>query len=141
MNKDEIPGINFTGDIHIAGDMFNIHDNQNVSISMSGETAKVAEKNKVEVAEKQTTAEAEDRFHFVHPELDDEEAWRIHRAIKRLVANYRIPEICAYLKEQKLNGKLMLPSNPSVMYSELVRLGMPNGEGFSEKNFSNSYLK
>lgn len=83
----------------------------------------------------------EDRFHFVHPELDDEEAWRIHRAIKRLVANYRIPEICAYLKEQKLNGKLMLPSNPSVMYSELVRLGMPNGEGFSEKNFSNSYLK
>ena len=32
MAKDsiEIPGINFTGDIHIQGDMFNIHDNQNV---------------------------------------------------------------------------------------------------------------
>ena len=83
----------------------------------------------------------EERFHFIHPEIEDEEAWRIHYSIKRLVANYRIPEICTYLKEQKQNGKLMLPSNPSIMYSELVRLGMPNGEGFSEKNFSNSYLK
>ena len=83
----------------------------------------------------------EELFHFVHPELDETEAWRIHDAIKRLVANYRIPDICAYLKEQKQKGKLLLPSIPSTMYSELVRLGMPNGEGFSEKNFSNSYLK
>ena len=80
-------------------------------------------------------------FHFVHPEIEEEEAWRIHYAIKRLVANYRIPDICAYLKEQKQKGKLLLPSIPSSMYSELVRLGMPNGEGFSEKNFSNSYMK
>ena len=83
----------------------------------------------------------EERFHFIHVEIEDEEAWHIHHAIKRLVANYRIPEICAYLKEQKQKGKLMLPSNPSFMYNELVRLGMPNGEGFSEKNFSNSYTK
>ena len=83
----------------------------------------------------------EERFHFIHPEIEDEEAWRIHYAIKRLVANYRIPDICTYLKEQKQNGKLMLPSNPSNMYNELVRLGMPRGEGFSEKNFSNSYTK
>ncbi len=81
----------------------------------------------------------EERFHFIHVEIEEEEAWRIHRAIKRLVANYRVPEICNYLKEQKQNGKLMLPINPSVMYNELVRLGMPDGEGFSEKNFSNIY--
>jgi len=81
----------------------------------------------------------EKRFSFIHVEIEDEEAWRIHRAIKRLVSNFRIPEICNYLKEQKQNGKLMLPLNPSVMYNELVRLGMPNGEGFSEKNFSNIY--
>ena len=81
----------------------------------------------------------EELFHFVHPELDETEAWRIHNAIKRLVASYRIPDICTYLKEQKQKGKLMLPSNPSNMYSELVRLGMPSGEGFSEKNFSNIY--
>ncbi len=37
MNKGEmnLPGVTFTGDIHIAGDMFNIHDNQNVTIQMN----------------------------------------------------------------------------------------------------------
>ena len=81
----------------------------------------------------------EERFHFIHVEIEDDEAWHIHRAIKRLVAIYNIPEICAYLKEQKQNGKLMLPSNPKFLYNELVRLGMPTGDGFSEKNFSNIY--
>ena len=83
----------------------------------------------------------EERFHFIHPEIEDDEAWRIHDAVKRLVANQRIPEICAYLKEQKKKGMLMLPSIPSVMYNELVRLGMPQGEGFTEKHFRNSYMK
>lgn len=85
--------------------------------------------------------EEEERFHFIHVEIEDEEAWHIHRAIKRLVANYRVPEICNYLKEQKQRGKLMLPLNPSGLYNELVRLGMPKGEGFTEKNFSNIYNK
>ena len=83
----------------------------------------------------------EERFHFIHPEIEDDEAWRIHDAVKRLVANQRIPEICAYLKEQKKKGMLMLPSIPSVMYNELVRLGMPQGDGFTEKHFRNSYMK
>ena len=38
-NKDN-SNITFTGDIHIAGDMFNIHDNQNVTISMNGQSNK-----------------------------------------------------------------------------------------------------
>ena len=83
----------------------------------------------------------EERFHFIHPEIEDDEAWRIHDAVKRLVANQRVPEICAYLKEQKKKGMLMLPSIPSVMYNELVRLGMPQGDGFTEKHFRNSYIK
>ena len=83
----------------------------------------------------------EKRFRFIHVEIEDEEAWSIHRAIKRLVTNYSIPEICKYLKKQKQNGKLMLPSDSSAMYNELIRLGMPKGKGFSEKNFSNSYTK
>ena len=49
----------------------------------------------------------EERFHFIHPEIEEEEAWRIHDAIKRLITNYRVPEICAYLKDQKQNGKLI----------------------------------
>ena len=51
------------------------------------------------------------------------------------------PEICAYLKELKQKGKVMLPSNSAIMYNELVRLGMPTGDGYSEKHFSNSYTK
>ena len=88
-----------------------------------------------------TEQDREERFHFIHVEIEDEEAWRIHDAIKRLVTNYSIPEICKYLKEQKQNGKLMLPSDSSVMYNELVRLGMPTGKGFSENHFRNSYTK
>jgi hypothetical protein len=83
----------------------------------------------------------EERFHFIHPEIEDEEAWRIHNAIKRLVVYQKVPEICAYMKEQKLKGKVMLPSISSVMYSELVRMGMPTGDGYTEKHFTNYYMK
>lgn len=83
----------------------------------------------------------EERFHFIHPEIEDDEAWRIHDVVKRLVAYQRVPEICAYLKELKQKEKVLLPSVAGVMYKELVRLGMPTGEGFSEKHFSNSYMK
>ena len=83
----------------------------------------------------------EDLFHFIHPELDETEARRIHNTMKRLVAYQRIPEICSYLKELKQKGKVMLPSVSVVMYNELVRLGMPSGEGYTEKHFSNSYTK
>ena len=83
----------------------------------------------------------EELFHFIHPEIEDDEAWLIHKTIKRLVINQRIPEICAYLKELKQKGKVMLPSISSVMYNELVRLGMPTGDGYSEKHFANSYMK
>ncbi len=81
----------------------------------------------------------EELFHFIHPEVEDEEAVRIHMAIKRAVAYQRIPEICAYLKELKQKGKVMLPPSPIVMNKELVRLGMPNGKGFGEKYFCNIY--
>ena len=94
-----------------------------------------------EVAEVKGQQCDEERFHFVHPEVDDDEAWHIHDAVKRVVAHQRVPEICAYLKELKQKGKVMLPSIASVMYNELVRLGMPSGEGYSEKHFSNSYTK
>ena len=83
----------------------------------------------------------EERFHFVHPELDDEEAWRIHDAVKRLVAHQKAKEICQYLKELRKERKVLLPESPSAAYKELVRMGMPTGEGFSEKYFSGCYLK
>ena len=134
--------------VNVQGSYVDVHDNEVVNLSIDKATVAVdADSQQIrDVASsvRQNRVERqrdEELFHFVHPELDETEAWRIHDAIKRVVANYRIPDICAYLKEQKQNGKLMLPSNPSNMYNELVRLGMPNGEGFSEKNFSNSYMK
>ena len=81
----------------------------------------------------------EELFRFIHPEIEDDEAWRIHRALKRLVANHKVPEICAYLKDLKQRGKLLLPPNPSVAYEELKRLGMPSGDGYSCKHFAACY--
>lgn len=81
----------------------------------------------------------EERFHFIHPEIEDEEAWKIHRAIKRLVANQGLQEICQYLNDMSDTKKIMLPINAEKMYNELVRLGMPDGEGYSLKYFKNHY--
>ena len=100
-----------------------------------------AQKLSLSSAASATSDQEEELFHFIHPEIEEDEAWHIHKAIKRLVAYQRIPEICAYLKELRLKAKVMLPPIPSVMYAELVRLGMPTGDGYSEKHFYNSYMK
>ena len=53
LKEMKLPGITFTGDIHIQGDMFNIHDNQSVTINMNGkqpQTAKSAEEAKKDTA-------------------------------------------------------------------------------------------
>ena len=80
-------------------------------------------------------------FHFVHPEIEEEEAWHIHKAVKRLVQYQKVPEICAYLKNLAEKNELLLPPNPSFVYEELVRLGMPTGEGYSDKYFAACYKK
>ena len=99
---------------------------------------KVDNMNDMAVAGGKTRREGE-MFHFVHPGIDDVEGWQIHDTVKRLVAHQKVPEICKYLKEMKQKGKVMLPSSPTMMYNELVRLGMPTRKGFSEKNFTNYY--
>ena len=83
----------------------------------------------------------EEMFHFIHPSLEDEEGWKIHNEVKRLVKRQSIPDICQYLKKLASEEKILLPLMPSVAYAELVRMGMPNGEGFSEKYFRNCYMK
>lgn len=89
-----------------------------------------------------TTAERnEELFHFVHPELDETEAWRIHDAVKRVVRLQGIQMICQYLMQLKGEKKVLLPPNPSSAYAELVRMGMPSGEGFNEATFRKYYNK
>ena len=137
-NNSNIPDITFSGDITVNGPMFDIHDNEHVYIGRPDERVTKINDSGVK---KENVERNEERFHFVHPEIEDEEAWRIHDAVKRLVAHQRVPEICAYLKELKQKGKILLPSVSAVMYKELVRLGMPTGEGYSENHFSNSYTR
>ena len=83
----------------------------------------------------------EELFHFVHPELDETEAWRIHDAVKRIVKLQGIQMICQYLVQLKNEKKVLLPPNPSAAYTELVRMGMPDGEGFNEATFRKYYNK
>ena len=134
-------------DIHITNN-FNAPIGQHIdhvdliNFSMDGDgTFHFGNVEGVKMDEGRSKKEEEELFRFVHPEIEDEEAWQIHNSIKRLVTCQRVPEICAYLKELKQKRKVMLPSVSAVMYNELVRLGMPTSEGYSEKHFSNNYTK
>ncbi|MBQ6194211.1 MAG: hypothetical protein IJK43_07290 [Prevotella sp.] len=100
----------------------------------------VEEANAIAASEESGRRE-EEMFHFVHPELGDEEGWLIHDAVKRLVTHQKVQEICLYLKEMRTKRKVLLPQSPSVAYKELVRMGMPSGDGYSEKYFSGCYLR
>lgn len=82
----------------------------------------------------------EELFKFIHPTISDEDGVAIHNEVKRLVKRQSVQVICEYLQQMARDKKILLPPNPSPVYAELVRLGMPTGKGFSEKHFSNHYL-
>ena len=76
---------------------------------------------------------------LIHPAIKDNQIPEIHGELKRLAQTQRIPEICLYLQQMKKDGKILLPQNPSLVFTELTRLGMPNGDGFTENNFRKYY--
>ena len=78
---------------------------------------------------------------FVHPSVDVEEQWQIHDEIVRLVARQGIQEICKYLTQLSDDKKVLLPQNAERAYNELVRLGMPDGDGYSLKTFTKYYKR
>jgi hypothetical protein len=84
---------------------------------------------------------AEELFHFIHPSVDSREEWQIHEEVKRLVTRQGIQEICQYLKQLADDRKILLPQNAERAYNELVRMGMPDGEGYSLKTFQKYYKK
>ena len=92
-----------------------------------------------ELQQEGETDRDEEMFHFVHPELEEQEGWKIHNAVKRVVKLQGIQMICQYLMQLKDDRKVLLPPNPSAAYSELVRMGMSNGEGFNEITFRKYY--
>ena len=83
----------------------------------------------------------EELFKFIHPEIEEKEAWRIHWAIKRLVVNYGLQDIYNYLKKLAKEEKIYLPQDTERAYNELVRMGMSDKEGYSLKTFRNIYRR
>lgn len=78
---------------------------------------------------------------FIHPSVDVDQEWQVHDEIVRLVARQGIQEICKYLTQLSNDKKVLLPQNAEKAYNELVRLGMPNGEGYSLKTFMKYYKR
>ena len=72
---------------------------------------------------------------------NEAEEWQVHEEIERLVARQGIQEICKYLKGLSDAQRVLLPQNAEKAYNELVRLGMPNGEGYSLKTFMKYYKR
>lgn len=102
---------------------------------------KVAEKNDEadEVAEE---AVQQELFHFVHPALDEDEGWKVHKEVERLVKQFDVQEICKRLNILKKEGKVLLPQNTKNAHEELIRMGMPIEKGgFGYKTFCKYYNK
>jgi hypothetical protein len=86
-----------------------------------------------------TSDQEEGLFHFIHPSLDDDEGWKIHNEVKRLVRRQSVPDIIKYLRNLESEKIILLPTVSSVAYDELVRMGMPNTGGFSKEHFRKQY--
>ena len=80
-------------------------------------------------------------FKFIHPAITGEEERKIHEQVKKLVTRQGIQEICKYLTKLESEEKIYLPQSADSAYTELVRMGMPDGEGFSLKTFMKYYKK
>ena len=79
---------------------------------------------------------------FVHPAVsNDEEMWAIHDEIKRLVTNQGIQDICKYLNGMQDEKKILQPQSGDSAFNELVRMGMPDTDGFALKTFMKYYRK
>lgn len=126
--------------VYVQGSYVDVHDNEVVNLSIDKATVKLNENDNLNL-NKEEVQHDEELFHFVHPELDETEAWRIHDAIKRVVKLQGIQMICQYLTQLKNDKKVLLPPVPSPAYAELVRMGMPDGDGFNETTFRKYYNK
>lgn len=136
--KEKMAGVTFTGSVTFNGPMFDIHDNGHVYI---GKPERVEDNEEAKDKRQEARGEGEELFHFIHPSVDSQQEWQIHDEVKRVVKRQGIQMICQFLAQLRDEKKVLLPPNPSAAYAELVRLGMPNGEGFNEITFRKYYNK
>lgn len=110
------------------------------------ETVVTEENDETEVTEETFEvvgdASKKDIFRFVHPALEEEAGWKVHREVERLVKRFDVQEICMRLNQLKKEGKVLLPQNTRNAHEELIRMGMPTGKaGFEYKTFCKYYHK
>ena len=129
-------GSSQNGDVHITGPIY-----QGGAVPETPLQMEIKEPANDDVTNRDAIPADEERFHFIHPEVDDSEEVKIHQAVKKLVKRFGVKEICDYLSQMAREKKVLLPQKPNVAYDELVRMGMPNGEGFALKTFEKYYRK
>ena len=156
--------------IYVQGSYIDIHDNENVYLSVDKASVNVNENTEQARADESLLSvcraegvstegqnenlnENEGRktnnerrsndelFHFIHPSVNEQEEMNIHNEVKRLVTKQGVQEICQYLYKMSSQEKILLPQNPGVAYKELTRIGMPDGDGFTLKTFQKYYKK
>ena len=112
------------------------------------EETKVTEENyEAEVTEKASETNEvagegfqKELFHFVHPALDEDEGWKVHREVENLVKRFELYDICKRLNQLKKEGKILLPESPKKALNELQRMGLPTDKrGFDYKTFCKKY--
>ncbi len=131
-------GSTLNGDVHITGPIYQgppataATENKSTTASPRGshDTARPAA----------TAGEPRDLFRFVHPALEDEDAWKVHREVEHLAGRFGVQEICRHLSLLRNGGKLLLPQCVKTAYDELARMGMPIAQnGFDYKTFAKYY--
>ena len=131
--------------IYVQGSYIDVHDNENVYLSVDkAEVTGVDLNDNESRTDKEVSPcvhDDEELFHFIYPSVLGDGQRQIHSEVKHLVSRQGIQEICAYLKQMADEKKILLPQSPSVAYAELVRMGMPSGEGFNEKTFQKYYRR
>lgn len=129
--------------VMIAKDFF---AEETVVTEENNEAEATEENNEAEVTEEAFEAAGEaskkEIFRFVHPALEEEDGWKVHREVERLVKRFDVQDICMRLNQLKKEGKVLLPQNTRNAHEELKRMGMPTEKaGFEYKTFCKYFHK
>lgn len=119
-------------------------ENNEAEVTEENDKAEMAEETEVaeETFEAAGEASKKEIFRFVHPALEEEDGWKVHREVERLVKRFDVQEICMRLNQLKKEGKVLLPQNTKNAHEELKRMGMPTEKaGFEYKTFCKYYNK
>ncbi|MBR0194634.1 MAG: hypothetical protein IJQ32_00110 [Paludibacteraceae bacterium] len=139
----------FDGNL-IAGDNFDIHDNQSVNIYQGQQSPTTAPRSSETVVEDVTPADssadvpAEEipLFKYIHPSVTaDSDKRQVHCEVRNLVQQFPMLDICRYLRQMCKENRVYLNVKPEAMFTELHRMGMPDEStpGYSYKNFMNYF--